>query len=427
MSTATQDRRSLPAAMGDAATGTVHPGWIPLVLGILGTVAALLVGSDGSWGWRLIRVTLVVALTIGTMRVWAAAGRSGAWTALAAGSIGLVLGIGFGLRYSAASAITWKGGLGLTALPSGVILVAAGTRRLLAGRRPGSRTAITLGLVLVVALFVWTVTPAVLATNVPPTSHGTSTPGDYGMTAQEVTFPASDGTLLWAWYVPSRNGAAVVLRHGAGSDASRALPQAQVLARHGYGVLITDARGHGLSDGRAMDFGWYGDADITGAVSFLASQPEVNPGRIGVLGLSMGGEEAIGAAAADPRIKAVVAEGATARTEEDKTWFADVYGLRGRIQLGLEWVQYTLVDLMTEASKPTPLAGAVETAGRPIFLITAGEAPDEGHAAEHLRQRSPGRVNIWTVPGAGHTQGLSVDPQGWEARVIGFLDSILGR
>jgi pimeloyl-ACP methyl ester carboxylesterase len=32
-----------------------------------------------------------------------------------------------------------------------------------------------------------------------------------------------------------------------------------VLAEHGYGVLLFDARGHGLSEGTAMDFGWYGD------------------------------------------------------------------------------------------------------------------------------------------------------------------------
>lgn len=427
MSTATQERRSLAGALGNAPTGTVRPGWVPAVLGILGVVAVLLIGTEGSWGWGLIRVALVVALTLGTMSVWSAAGRSGAWTVLAAGSVGLVLGIAFGLRYLKASALSWRAFAGLTALLAGVILVVAAMRRLLAGRSRIAGSAIALGSALVAALFIWTVTPAVLATNVPPTPHGTSTPADYGMTAREVTFPASDGTRLWAWYVPSRNGAAMVLRHGAGSDASRMLPQADVLTRHGYGVLVTDARGHGLSDGRAMDFGWYGDSDVGGAVSFLASQPEVDPARIGVMGLSMGGEEALGSAAADPRIRAVVAEGATARTEEDKTWFADVYGVRGRIQLGLEWVQYSLTDLLTNASKPTGLAGAVETAGRPVFLITGGEVPDEGHAAEYLRRHSPGRVSIWTVPGAGHIQGLSADPQGWEARVIGFLDSMLGR
>jgi uncharacterized protein len=45
-----------------------------------------------------------------------------------------------------------------------------------------------------------------------------------------------------------------------------------VLARHGYGVLLFDARGHGRSEGRAMDFGWFGDLDVSAAVSFLVAR-----------------------------------------------------------------------------------------------------------------------------------------------------------
>ena len=53
----------------------------------------------------------------------------------------------------------------------------------------------------------------------------------------------------------------------------------------------------------------------------------------------MRGEEAIGAAATDPRIRAAVAEGATGRTAADKAWLSDAYGWRGRLQEGLEHVQ----------------------------------------------------------------------------------------
>jgi uncharacterized protein len=66
-----------------------------------------------------------------------------------------------------------------------------------------------------------------------------------------------------------------------------------------------------------MDFGWHGELDIAGAVTFLAQQRDVDPGRIAVVGMSMGGEEATGAVGTDQRIAAVVAEGATARTSAD--------------------------------------------------------------------------------------------------------------
>ena len=67
-----------------------------------------------------------------------------------------------------------------------------------------------------------------------------------------------------------------------------------------------------------MDFGWYGDRDVNGAVQFVARQADVGNGRILAVGLSMGGEEAIGAAASNPRICGVVAEGATGRTAADR-------------------------------------------------------------------------------------------------------------
>lgn len=170
----------------------------------------------------------------------------------------------------------------------------------------------------------------------------------------------ADGVTLAGRYVPSTNGAAVIVRHGSGSQRTATEAQAAVLAAHGYGVLQVDARGHGNSAGTAMDLGWWGESDTAAAVDLLASRPDVEPGRIGVLGLSMGGEEAVVAAA------------------------------------------------------PTP-----------VLLVAAGEVPDEGRVGERLVAASPGTVQLWVVPGAGHTGGLAAQPQEWEQRVIGFLGAAL--
>ena len=67
-----------------------------------------------------------------------------------------------------------------------------------------------------------------------------------------------------------------------------------------------------------MDFGWYGDRDIGAAVSYLLTRPDVDASRIAAVGLSMGGEEAVGAAGGDPRVRAVVGEGVTNRAYADK-------------------------------------------------------------------------------------------------------------
>ena len=116
--------------------------------------------------------------------------------------------------------------------------------------------------------------------------------------------------------MPSTNGAAVVLRHGSGSTRNSTLDHAAFLAHAGYGVLLMDARGHGLSGGRINELGWHGPQDIRTGVDYLVQQADVTRG-IGILGLSMGGEEAINAAALDSRIAAVVAEGVGTSTYVD--------------------------------------------------------------------------------------------------------------
>lgn len=175
-----------------------------------------------------------------------------------------------------------------------------------------------------------------------------------------------------------------------------------------------------------MDFGWYGDLDIAAGTAFLASRPEVDRSRIGVVGFSLGGEEAIGAAATDPLIRAVVAEGATARQSADKAWLSDVYGWRGTVQEQIERIQGCVTDYLTEASPPTTLRSAVAAASDTRFLlITAGNVDDEGHAAEFIGAAASERVTVWTVAGAEHTGGHDTQPDEWAQRVVDFLDEHL--
>jgi pimeloyl-ACP methyl ester carboxylesterase len=315
---------------------------------------------------------------------------------------------------------------GTCALAPGIYLLAWSATRMVESLGARRRRAALVAQVLVVAIVAWTLVPAVMATNVPPIPLGTRTPTDVGLAFADVEIMTSDGVRLAAWYVPSTNGAAVVIRHGAGSTRSDVLDHAAVVAGGGYGTLLVDARGHGASGGRAMDFGWNGEADIAAAVDFLATRPDVDPTRIGVVGLSMGGEEAIGALAADDRIRAVVAEGATGRTSADKSWLSDEFGVRGWLQEQLDRVRYSLVDVLTEAPKPRSLASSVAAARpRTLLLITAGDVADEGPAARYIRSASPATVQIWSVPGAAHTGGLSTEPDTWERSVLAFLDDHL--
>lgn len=337
----------------------------------------------------------------------------------------LAVGVGLGPRHLV------KEGLSLPAV-AGFVLVAAGlvasawmTIRILADIRRRWWPLVIALLVVATYLALWTLGQAVAASYAPRPELGGRTPADLGLAYRDVTFASSDGEELAGWYIPTRNGAAVVLLHGAGSTRSGVLEQAALLAGHGYGVLLFDGRGHGESAGRAMDFGWYGESDACGAVDFLTQQRGVSPEGIGLLGLSMGGEQAIGAAGVDERVAAVVAEGATNRVAADKEYL-DAYGVRGELQQRVDAVTYWFTGLLTAAPEPSSLRQSVSrAAARPdptrFLLITAGEVPDEGHAADYIQGSSNDTVQTWTVPGAGHTRGLETAPTEWEQRVVAFF------
>lgn len=344
--------------------------------------------------------------------------------ALAAGLLAVAVGAGLGVRHLQLEGPSVVAVVGLLLLVAGLALAVVAGRRLWRSVR-GFRRLWFVPVAVVSVLVMWSVLLAVMVAVVPATPLVQGAAESSGVAVRTVSLSTEDGVSLSAWWAPSSNGAAVVLAHGSGENRSATLPAAAVLARHGYGVLLLDARGHGESAGRGMDLGWYGDADLAAAVAFLGAQRSVDPERIAVLGLSMGGEEALGAAAASPGIRAVVAEGATSRTAEDKAaWLPD--GADGVVQRALDRVTYGLVDLLTPAAPPTPLREAVVRASDTrILLIAAGTSPDEQAAAEVLRSVAPDRVTVWTVPGATHTSSLRTAPAEWEERVVGFLDRTL--
>jgi dienelactone hydrolase len=349
-------------------------------------------------------------------------------SALIAGVVGVLAtsgGAGVGIRHVQKNGLTLVSSAGLLTLAFGLaLLVFAGVVLWRATRGWRKLWLAPAGVAVIVVLYAFTT--AVMVVNVPRTALGSQTPATRGLAYADVSFPTSDGVRLSAWYVPSTNRAAVVLLHGAGENRTATLPQAAVLARHGYGVLLVDARGQGRSAGHGMDLGWYGDRDVGAAVTFLRTRSDVDPAKVAVLGLSMGGEEAIGAAGSDPRIAAVVAEGATVRTAADKDgWLPG--GIAGALQRGLDRVSYAVIDVLTPASPPTALHDAIAAAsGRPFLLIAAGRVADEARAATYFRSAAPDRVQVWKAPGASHTHALSALPHEWEARVTAFLGAALG-
>jgi pimeloyl-ACP methyl ester carboxylesterase len=238
------------------------------------------------------------------------------------------------------------------------------------------------------------------------------TPADRGLAYEDVRLTTRDGVDVAGWWVPGSAGGAVIVLPGAGSTREDVLDHVALLHAEGLGALAIDLRGHGESGGSRNEFGWGAERDVIAAVDHLRGRPEVT-GGIGVLGLSMGGEVALTAAALDPRIDAVVADGASARTWAD----AQVLGQRHPVAVANAWLMFGLVDLLSPESPPPPLADAVTGIEARVLVIAAGD-PTEVAAAARFREAAPERVAVWSVPDAPHIGALRVHPDAYREHVL---------
>jgi uncharacterized protein len=309
---------------------------------------------------------------------------------------------------------------GFLLVPVGVVLLVQAALLLWRSRKPGRfrwlrRAGIALA---TIVLLYWTVVPiaiAILATHRP---RADVQPADLGRSYEEVVLQTSDGLDLAAWYVPSRNGAAVIsypTRQGK-------LAQARMLVRHGYGVLLLDARGYDGSEGDPNLFGWDDAKDIDAAVAWLQSRPDVNDGRIGGIGFSVGGEAMIDAAASNTGLRAVVSEGAGVRSIREDL----LRGPRGWFALPEAAVQTGALAVMSGTPPPPALDDlAARIAPRPLFLIYAGQGVGGEELNPEYFEAASQPKTLWKIDEAGHVGGFEARPEEYEQRVIAFFDRAL--
>lgn len=275
---------------------------------------------------------------------------------------------------------------------------------------------LVLALLFVIFFILLPIGVAIRATTASPESVGTPPDG-----FQAVTLTTEDGVDLAAWYRPPQNGAAIILLHGASNSREGVRAYIPMLVDAGYGVLALDLRGMGASGGQVNLFGWQSGLDVQAAVAFLEGQPEVS--AIGGLGLSLGGETLLGAASANPALRAIVSEGATHRSLDE---FRALPSHDNPFVSFQSRMLYLAVGLLTGQSPPLPMLKSIQATTETRFLLIAGAAKeDETEFAATFAAAAPGRAEVWSIPGVGHIGGFNADPAEYARRVLGFFDAAL--
>jgi dipeptidyl aminopeptidase/acylaminoacyl peptidase len=234
----------------------------------------------------------------------------------------------------------------------------------------------------------------------------TRTPADYELPFESVSY-SSHGVPVRGWFVPGESDASlhpvVILAHGWSRNGAEMLPLASLLHEAGFAVLLYDSRGHGLSgeDG-PITIRKFAE-DIISTTEYLQTRPDVDKGRLGVVGRSIGGAAAILAASAEPRIRAIASCSA----------FADPQVLT-RNQLArmhiptwpVTWLVCRFIErwLGTTMDKVTPQNRIGQIKGSLLLIHGDTDQFTSPSNMEALYERAPReRTERLLIPGRGHS------------------------
>ena len=225
---------------------------------------------------------------------------------------------------------------------------------------------------------------------------------------------------LTGLYRPAAHGQFIVFLHGTGANRTSLLPEARLMARHGFGVLLLDLPGHGGSGGRVK----WDEPELLAlrhAVDWLYAQPGAPPSSVGVYGFSMGSLIALRGTLADQRIMATVLAGAFTSTgamfDRQAGHFGALSSLArrcGAIFAGDKiWRDQTL-DLVGRLG------------GRPILLISgSSDVATPPDMADALYRSAAEPKFIWLSLGAGHGEYYAARPASFENEVVSFFEAYL--
>lgn len=288
---------------------------------------------------------------------------------------------------------------------------------------------ILLGFVAALLLFVTVGVPYLLAVLVTKTGTRpmdlelTSSPADYGLSFEEVTFPSTDGVAISGWFLSGGTRKAVVAcGHGLFRSRQEVLDRAAFFRQQGYDTLVFDFRRHGKSAGERVTLGYQERRDFEGAVEFLRGVRPDAP--VLLYGVSMGAGAALLAAGETPAVAAIIADSPFLNIEHTVVHHVDLIFRLPRFPFASEllWFLERRGGFDREDFDLEAAAAALED--RPLLVIAGSEdrrmPPDLQRRVADASKSSLSR--FVRIEGAGHGAAYRVATEAYQREILSFLE-----
>lgn len=240
---------------------------------------------------------------------------------------------------------------------------------------------------------------------------------------EAVALTSRDGTRLAAWFIPGTRRQAVLLLHGYTACKDDMLSHAAFLHAAGFSVFLLDLRACGESAGSVVTLGGHERDDVRAALSYLQTREDVDPDRLGVLGLSLGAALALLAACDSPAVRAVVAESAfrsvRSAIRQNFRRFTHLPSfpwaeLTTRLA---EWRQHISARLVAPEAEVGRLRRCAV-----LLIHAADDRVISIRDSQAIFTRLSGPKAFWRVPAAPHALAYNTLREEYAARVVAFFD-----
>jgi hypothetical protein len=248
---------------------------------------------------------------------------------------------------------------------------------------------------------------------------------EFGATLEDAEAVAADGVQLRGWFArpANSNGRAVVLLHGVSDNREGMAGYALLFLRHGFSVLLPDARAHGDSGGELATYGVLEGADLGRWVAWLREDKSMT--CVYGLGESMGAALVLESLRERAAFCAVAAESAFSSFREiaydrlgQRFGAGDWLGrtlFRPIVEVGMVYARWRHGLDLEQASPRDAVAGT----SVPVLLIH-GEKDDNipPRHSEEIHARRPAGTILWVVPNAGHGGAVGEAKEEFERRLV---------